>query len=109
MLPKANWTQRLLFALGKRRAFRIEGDSMLPGLPSGEAVLIVPNASIQVGDVVVARHPFKKSTRIVKRVSHLDGDLRCALAGDNPAESSDSRSFGMVSLQDILGKVVARL
>lgn len=107
-LPKANWKERLLFALGKRQAFRVEGDSMLPGLQNGDAVLVSAKAAVKPGDIVVAQHPFKRSVRVVKRVESIDGG-RCTLVGDNPAESSDSRQFGSVKLSDVIGKAVARL
>jgi nickel-type superoxide dismutase maturation protease len=107
-LPKANWKERLLLALGKRRAFRVEGDSMLPTLKDGEAVLIDPASTFGAGDIVVARHPFKKSVLVVKRVESIAGD-RCLLVGDNAAESSDSRQFGSVSLTEVLGKAACRL
>ncbi len=94
-----------------RRAYgmRVEGDSMLPSLRSGDRVLIDPNASVQPGDVVLTRHPYKSSVRILKRLTSIEPDGRIYLSGDNPEDSTDSRSFGSISSSDILGKVIARL
>jgi hypothetical protein len=39
-LPAANWKERLLFFLGRRRAVLVEGDSMLPSLKNGDGILI---------------------------------------------------------------------
>ena len=61
-----------------------------------------------MGDVVVARHPFKTSLRVVKRVESIDAG-RCTLMGDNPAASTDSRNFGTIPLTDLLGKAVSRI
>jgi len=108
-LPTVGWKERLLFAFGRRQAFRVEGDSMLPGLRNGDVVLVDPRSAIGPGDIVVALHPFKKGTKVVKRVSQTGDDGRSSLLGDNPDESSDSRSFGTVGHDGILGKAVAKL
>jgi len=94
-----------------RRAYgmRVEGDSMVPSLRSGDRVLVDPRSTPEAGDVVVARHPYRSSVRIVKRLISVEADGRVSLAGDNPNESTDSRTFGTMSRSDLLGKVVARL
>ena len=109
MLREANWKDRIMHAIGKRRIFRVQGDSMLPTLKDGDAVMIVPTASIERGDIVVARHPYKASVKILKRVNAIDGEGRYSLTGDNPAESSDSRGFGSLPLEYIQGKAVCRV
>jgi nickel-type superoxide dismutase maturation protease len=88
---------------------RVEGDSMLPSLRSGDRVLIDPKATVKPGDIVLARHPYKASIRILKRLSSIGPDGRIYLSGDNPDDSTDSRSFGSISSSDVLGKVIARL
>jgi nickel-type superoxide dismutase maturation protease len=105
----ANWKDRVLLAVGKRRAFRVMGDSMRPTLAENDVVLIKTSAVVRVGDIILARHPYKKSLKILKRVSAIDGNGRCELLGDNPSESSDSRLFGTVPLKHVEGKVVCRL
>lgn len=82
---------------------------MLPALKNGDAILINPHAKFQIGDIVLAKHPFKESVKIVKRISEITADGKYMLVGDNAAESSDSRSFGTILPKDILGKVVCRL
>jgi hypothetical protein len=54
--------------------------------------------------VVVCEHPYE-NTLIVKRVDHLSEDGRVFLVGDSPHDSTDSRSFGTVSLHKIKGVV----
>ena len=88
---------------------RVEGDSMIPSLRSGDRVLIDPTASVKPGDIVLARHPYKTSVRILKRLSFIESDGRIFLKGDNPDDSTDSRTFGSIANSDVLGKVVARL
>jgi nickel-type superoxide dismutase maturation protease len=110
-LPEANWKERALFFLGRRKGFLVEGNSMLPALKDGDAVLINTKAKAAAGDIVLANHPFKKSVKILKRVKEFDekGDL--FLVGDNREllESSDSRAFGAVPLKYLIGKVTCRL
>ncbi len=108
-LPEASWKERLLFFFGKRRAFLIEGDSMLPTLKNGDAILIDADAKVAVGDILLTKHPFKKSVKLVKRLSEIDQNGNYFLVGDNPSESTDSRTFGALSPKHLLGKAVCRL
>lgn len=82
---------------------------MLPILHSGDEILIDPFAyhkSLpEVGDLVVATHPHQDKLTIVKRVSVIDGDGKCFLTGDNLSVSTDSRQWGAIATQDLLGKV----
>ena len=106
---KANWKELLLYFLGQRKAFLVEGDSMTPTLSDGDRVLVDEKAYITIGDIVLAKHPYKSDVKIVKRVSEIADDGRLTLSGDNPAESTDSRAFGTVSLESIIGKVTSIL
>jgi type IV secretory pathway protease TraF len=45
---------------------------------------------------------------MVKRVSRTLEAEHYYLEGDNPAESSDSRTFGPVRLDQILGQITSR-
>jgi nickel-type superoxide dismutase maturation protease len=108
-LPQATRREKLLYFMGRRHGFLVEGNSMAPTLLDGQAVLIDPRARIGAGDIVLARHPYKQSVKILKRIDRINTDGSCELAGDNEAESTDSRTFGPISSKDILGKVVCRL
>jgi hypothetical protein len=46
---------------------------------------------------------------MLNRVSAIDENGRYELAGDNPDESTDSRTFGSISIEYIHGKAVCRL
>ena len=82
---------------------------MLPTLKDGDVVLLDHKAKPAAGDIVLANHPFKKSVKILKRVSGFDAKGDLILTGDNAAESTDSRSFGAVPLKYLIGKVTCRL
>ena len=108
-MPKANWKERMLYFLGRRKAFVVSGDSMVPTLKSGAFVLVDPHSKIKIGDVLLAAHPYKTSVKILKRVVGIDAKNNLTLIGDNPAESTDSRTLGAVSIESILGRAVSRL
>jgi nickel-type superoxide dismutase maturation protease len=109
MLREANWKDRIMYAIGKRKIFRVQGDSMLPTLKDGDKVMILPTKSIAPGDVVLASHPYKSSVKMLKRVSEITDAGRYSLIGDNPAKSTDSRTFGSLSIECIQGKAVCRI
>ena len=81
---------------------------MTPTLQPGDQLTVDPKAEVRVGDIVVAKHPFKKSVTMVKRVKDID-EGRYYLISDNPEDSSDSRSFGAISQNELIGKVISRL
>jgi len=102
-----------LWALGRRARFRVAGDSMSPALAPGDQILVDLAAyrrrGPRPGEVVLARHPYRRDARLVKRVARVAADGRCELAGDNPDASTDSRGFGSVPAELLLGRVVLRL
>lgn len=111
-LPHSQKAEILLWLLRRRRRFRVTGDSMRPLLQPGDEVLVDPRAYRQrqptPGDLVVARHPYQTGVMLVKRVKDVDEYGRCLLIGDNPLYSSDSRSFGRIAPENILGRVTSR-
>jgi len=108
-LPVADKLEEIAYGCGFREIFRVEGDSMFPILKEGDFVLINPHADLQIGDIVLARHPFKQSVKIIKRIAEILPGERYVLRGDNPPESSDSRSFGAIPAKDIIGKAEAKI
>ncbi len=91
---------------------QVEGHSMFPTFNDGDILCVDTDAyhthPPQIGDVVVANHPFIRDCCIVKRVHDVTQDNLFVLHGDLPIESTDSRSFGPVPLHLIRGKVVGR-
>lgn len=108
-LPEASFYEIALIFLGSRHKYICEGRSMHPTLKDGEVVLVEREAAIEVGDIVVAKHPFEQDSEVVKRVERVNERGHYFLVGDNLEESNDSRHFGAVTREYIKGKVVARL
>lgn len=81
---------------------------MSPALREGDFVFVdrkVVAGNIAVGDIVLARHPYKTGLTLVKRIGGVTAEGLYYLVGDNAAESSDSGSFGAIPLSSIEGKV----
>ena len=98
----------MLWACRLRRRLRVEGDSMRPILEPNDEVLIDPQAVMAAGDLVLAQHPFRKDTQIIKVLRATCERDGAFLEGTNPASSTDSRSFGRVPKDHLLGKVTHR-
>lgn len=63
-------------------------------------------SSAKPGDVVLFHHPVKQIVLLkrVWRVKKERGQEYVWVQGDNLAESSDSRNFGWIAAQALLGK-----
>lgn len=83
---------------------------MNPTLRDGEVVLVDREAvNIEVGDIVIAKHPVEQNSEVVKRVARINERGHYFLVGDNLEDSEDSRHYGAVTREYIKGKVVARM
>lgn len=82
---------------------------MSPLLREGDEVLHRLDGVFDIGDVVVAHHPFKRDVMLIKQAVASDDHDRVRLVGTNPGQSTDSRSFGAVPRAAIVGRVTCRL
>ena len=93
--------------------FRVEDESMRPALEPGDYVLVNRWAyrvrPPSPGDLIVVVDPEVPTRYLVKRVSETQASTQIRLEGDNAAASRDSRAFGAVPLDRIVGKVWLRL
>ena len=91
----------------------VEGDSMEPTLAEGDRLVVVrlPRRLVPVlvrrGQLVTARDPRRPARLLVKRVASV-GPGTVELTGDNPARSTDSRTFGPVAAASVRGVVAYR-
>ncbi len=86
--------------------FTVSGNSMLPALHPGQDVISFNWSYVgrkpQVGDMVVIKVNGKE---MVKRVQSVDAS-KVFVEGDHKTESTDSRHFGAVGMDQIIGQVV---
>lgn len=77
----------------------VRGRSMSPALRPGDRLLVV-RARPRPGDVVLAADPRDPRRELVKRVERID-TAGIHLRGDNPASSTDARTFGPVPAEAV--------
>lgn len=108
-VPVASRLELARWMLRRRTRFSVAGPSMEPTLRASQVVLADPRATPKVGDVVVALHPRRDGLKIVKRIAGGSTASGWELASDNAAEphSEDSRTFGPVSADSILGRITS--
>jgi nickel-type superoxide dismutase maturation protease len=85
----------------------VEGGSMRPALEPGDRLLLVRRRTYRPGAVVAVPDP-RDGRLLVKRVAGVAPDGRLVVAGDDPAASTDSRTFGPVPRSSVRGQAVHR-
>jgi nickel-type superoxide dismutase maturation protease len=91
----------------RSRRVVVDGRSMLPAFEPGDRLLVIPLRSVRVGSVVAMRDPRDHSRILIKRVRARIGP-QVDVRGDNAAESTDSRHFGLVPRSALAGRVIFR-
>ena len=98
----------LSLIIGYRQLLRVVGKSMEGTIKEGDLItfkkLNPKNIDLEIGDIVVAFDPRMKNKLIIKRI-HLIHQNKFDLRGDNHTSSTDSRVFGLIELDLIIGKV----
>ena len=94
---------------------RVRGPSMAPVLLPEDWALVVTPRAYRRGDVVVVEHPGRPGYEMVKRLTALPGDVvggrvlgddEYWIEGDFAQASTDSRSFGPVTREELRARVV---
>lgn len=89
--------------------FKIEDRSMEPTFKLGDYVLVNKLAYMfgkpSKGNVIVFNHPKEKNRFLIKRISLVTKSDELYVVGDNKDFSQDSRHFGPIKKDLIIGKV----
>ena len=113
-IPDCRLIDFLLLLTSWRCRFRVSGLSMCPCLLDGEEVIAkVKDYNLQVNDVIVLYHPFRSKLIMIKRIKQIMVDKerenkKYFVQGDNISASTDSRNFGWINENLIIGKVICR-
>ena len=89
------------------RRVEVVGDSMVPALAPGDRLVVVRPVRARVGDLVAVADPRVPARTMVKRVA-ARGAEGVTVLGDNPAASTDSRTFGPFPPGAVRGRAVYR-
>lgn len=92
----------------------VSSDSMSPTLKKGELVVISKLAYDIFGfeykqvlpNDIVTFHKYDEL--LVKRISYITHDEKLFVVGDNIENSNDSRSFGLISKDKVIGKAIIK-
>lgn len=90
------------------RLLKVRGHSLYPDYKAGEYVLAVgspfPSGKINAGDVIVIQQPGYGM--LIKRVQQVLSDGQSYDVRGTQVDSTDSRNFGPVQQEHVLGKVI---
>ena len=108
LFKKPDLFSLLTLIIGYRQHLRVVGNSMKDSLSEGDLITYKKtnpkNIDLKIGDIVVAYHPKIKSKLIIKRIYRIYQN-KFDLRGDNYLYSSDSREWGLIELDLIVGKL----
>jgi len=96
-----------LLARVRPRRLVVTGTSMLPTLRPGDRLLVARTRRIRPDDIVVVHDPRSRNRLICKRVLTAD-ERHLVVQGDNAEASTDSRAFGPVPVESVVGRVLRR-
>ncbi len=83
---------------------------MEPVLSSGDTILVNRLSKGKPGDIIVLKNPEKNSKEkyLVKQVAELK-EKEIFVVGLNKEKSIDSRKFGWIQRNNIIGKMILKL
>jgi signal peptidase I len=87
--------------------FKVTGNSMEPTLSEGDYVFLLKTKQPKKNDIVVMRKPGSEKMIIKRVLNHKKN--RIFVIGDNQEASTDSRSFGSINRQQVVGRVIFTL
>jgi signal peptidase I len=90
------------------RLIKVRGHSLHPEVRDGDFVLAArvpfPSGKIRAGELIVFRQPGYGT--LIKRVHRVLEDGRAYEVRGTQVESTDSRNFGPVPFENVVGRVI---
>ncbi len=90
------------------RRIEVVGESMTPALEPGDRVIVLGVGRLRTGDLVACVDPRDRELVMVKRVAGRDPGGGYIVLGDNSDASTDSRHFGPIDDNSIIGRLIYR-
>ena len=103
---------KILNKLKKFMNVKISGHSMMPLINHGDWILINVNINtdhLQLNEIILLEDPINKEL-LIKRIDSINSttEKEFYVLGNNKADSYDSRKFGYIKKELIIGKAVLR-
>ncbi|MBI2011331.1 S26 family signal peptidase [Candidatus Daviesbacteria bacterium] len=96
---------KLFFKISPIVKFQIKEESMYPFLKPGDFVLVNKLAvSFKINDLVILKNPENSKQYLVKKIKEIRNG-KYFVIGENKNKSRDSRYYGWVNRENIIGKV----
>jgi nickel-type superoxide dismutase maturation protease len=86
---------------------RVVGPSMEPAVRNGDWWFVRRTSKLRPGDVALVVHPQRPDLLTVKRAVRRESSGWWVL-GDNAVASEDSRTFGVVPEENVVGRLTFR-
>lgn len=83
---------------------RVVGNSMAPTLRADQIIIVSGRLQRMRAGMVVVAHRAERD--LVKRIKTVDPTKGVYVMGDNLAASTDSRTFGWLDPDEIIGRVI---
>lgn len=106
-IKSQNYISKLknIFPINK---YLVSGNSMSPFLKPGNVVLVIKYFPVffkpRREDIVACKNPLDARI-LIKRITKIENN-RYFVEGDNRSASTDSRNFGFIDKDHIIGKVI---
>lgn len=81
---------------------RVSGNSMAPTLKDGQIIIASSLKQPKLGAIIVFKHNNREKIKRIKSISNR----KIEVIGDNAGASSDSRDFGLIEQDHIIGTVL---
>ena len=85
---------------------------MYPSLKDGDLIIYKPykpsKKKLIKGSIIILEHPLQKNNLIIKRILGIESE-GIEIIGDNKYSSQDSRHFGLVNHNKVIGIAERRI
>jgi signal peptidase I len=91
---------------------RISGHSMMPLINHGDWILVsldINPDNLKINEIILLEDPINKEL-LIKRIESIEtkNEKKFYVIGDNINDSYDSRTFGSIKKESIIGKPILR-
>lgn len=93
---------------GKMGTVAVSGESMMPTYRSGDWLVVAWGAQFKIGDVILVEREDRPGVFLIKRLERSEGS-NYWVEGDNKSISTDSREWGFIGSDEIVGRVLFRV